>query len=142
MKRQSTGNPEEVCKMTVYLTHDTQYATIHTCPLLKGGTHGNHARTVLDAQRGGRPLQGVRRNCQEVYQTEETASGTIWRSIAYSRFRLAGVHQEAECQSIRINSFILSVAESTPVVVQAPSDDSCSATLLPFCHMAKEMARG
>src|SRR2546423_4394177 len=94
---------------TIDLTQDTHDATIHTCPRLKGGTHGYHARTVLDAQRGGRPLQGVRRNCQEVYQTEETASGSIWRSIAYPRFRLAGVHQEAECQSIRINSFILSV---------------------------------
>ena len=128
--------------MTVYLTHDTQYATMHTYPLLKGGTHGNHARTVLDAQRGGRPLQGVRRNCQEVYQTEETASGTIWRSIAYSRFRLAGVHQEAECRSIRIKLFILSVAESTPVVSQAPSDDSCIRYLIAYSSLKRRASQG
>lgn len=109
----------------IYLTQRTQHATIHTYPL-KGGTHDYHAGQVLDTQGGGRPLQSVRRNCQEVYQTEEAASNPVWRSTTYLGFGLAGVHREAEQKSSRINSFILSVAGSTPTVSEALSVDPCS----------------
>jgi hypothetical protein len=121
------------------LTQHAQDATIHTYPL-KGGTHGNHAGTVLDSERGSRPLQGVRRNCQEVYQTEETASRSFWRSIAYHRYGLAGVHREAE--QIRTRKLVLSVAHQWPIYFQQLSHRRCVRYLVVILPYGKKNGKG
>src|SRR6266568_2091576 len=73
---------------------------------------------------------------------EEANRFQDWRNVADLTRRPGSVRRSAkEHRQIRINSFILSVAESAPVVSQAPSDDSCSRYLIAYSSLKRRASQ-
>src|SRR6266700_1392507 len=73
---------------------------------------------------------------------EEANRFKDWRNVADLTRRPGSVRRSAkEHRQIRINSFILSVAESAPVVSKAPSDDSCSRYLIAYSSLKRRASQ-
>ncbi len=109
----------------------------------KGGRCDRYGRTVT--YRGGgsqeNPLNALYHpKISEEWSNSSNQDGR-W-NMAREGIRSECLSRKADVPQTRGKQITLSVAESTPVDFQPASIDSCSATLLPFCHMATEMARG